>query len=334
MSDLEIREVDVHDEAALRTWWEVGHAASAERPFDAWPAWEVSRVALPFPRTDSAITLLTAFDAGAAVGTALVVEFLLDNTHLAEVTVYVDPAQRRRGFGTQLLDEAEERVRRSGRTSIISSAFAPVDGESPGSLFAAARGYPVGSAEETKLVDLATATESWGSLQDEADAGLGDYSCIVFDGPCPEEHVEGFADVLSIFIGAIPSGDLDLEDAQWTPERIRLGERERVEAGRVNVTALALTPAGGVCGFSDVRLSRADPRHAGVGGTLVVPEHRGHRLGLAMKLLTHGRVRELFPECEFIETGNAGVNAPMNAVNERMGYRVVERCLDVQKRLA
>jgi hypothetical protein len=27
------------------------------------------------------------------------------------------------------------------------------------------------------------------------------------------------------------------------------------------------------------------------------------------------------------------VNAPMNAVNERMGYRVVERCLDVQKQL-
>jgi hypothetical protein len=44
-------------------------------------------------------------------------------------------------------------------------------------------------------------------------------------------------------------------------------------------------------------------------------------------------VAELFPECGYVETGNAGVNAPMNAVNERMGYRVVERCLDVQRQL-
>ena len=50
-----------------------------------------------------------------------------------------------------------------------------------------------------------------------------------------------------------------------------------------------------------------------------------------MKLATHRRVRELYPACEHVETGNAGVNAPMNAVNERMGYRVVERCLDVQR---
>jgi hypothetical protein len=34
-----------------------------------------------------------------------------------------------------------------------------------------------------------------------------------------------------------------------------------------------------------------------------------------------------------VETSNAGVNASMNAVNEQMGYRVVERCLDVQKKI-
>ena len=53
-----------------------------------------------------------------------------------------------------------------------------------------------------------------------------------------------------------------------------------------------------------------------------------------MKLGTHRLVAELFPDCAHVETGNAGVNAAMNAVNEQLGYRVVERCLDVQKRLA
>ena len=42
----EISAVDQHDETALRAWWEVGRAATAERPGNPWPAWEVSRSAL------------------------------------------------------------------------------------------------------------------------------------------------------------------------------------------------------------------------------------------------------------------------------------------------
>jgi hypothetical protein len=30
-------------------------------------------------------------------------------------------------------------------------------------------------------------------------------------------------------------------------------------------------------------------------------------------------------------TGNADVNAPMNAVNEALGYRRIERCVEMQK---
>jgi hypothetical protein len=66
----------------------------------------------------------------------------------------------------------------------------------------------------------------------------------------------------------------------------------------------------------------------------VLPEHRGHRLGLAMKLATHRRILHVYPECAYVETGNAGVNAAMKSVNDQLGYRVVERCLDVQKTLA
>ena len=32
-------------------------------------------------------------------------------------------------------------------------------------------------------------------------------------------------------------------------------------------------------------------------------------------------------------TGNADVNAHMNAVNERMGYRLVEQLLELQKKV-
>lgn len=52
-----------------------------------------------------------------------------------------------------------------------------------------------------------------------------------------------------------------------------------------------------------------------------------------MKLLTHRRLLERHPGCAYVETGNAGVNAAMSSVNLKLGYRLVERCLDVQKRL-
>jgi GNAT superfamily N-acetyltransferase len=329
----DIRVVDPRDEAALRAWWEVGEAATADRPIDGWTAWEVSRRALPVPRTDGRLVLLSAFDGDQIVGAGMLFLFRHDNTHLGEAEVYVHPDHRRRGAGRALLAELERLIRAEGRTVVIGTTFAPVGAESPGSLFTAACGYAVASAEQTKIVDLKETPESWAALDDEVAAALGDYRVTVFEERVPDEYVDDFCTLLSAFIGEIPTGDLDLENAAWTPERLRDNEGRSISIGRVWLVSAAIAPDGHLCGFSDVRINRSDPRNATVGGTLVLPGHRGHRLGIAMKLATHRRLVELFPSCAYIETGNAGVNAKMNAVNERLGYQVVERCLDVQKRL-
>ena len=68
-------------------------------------------------------------------------------------------------------------------------------------------------------------------------------------------------------------------------------------------------------------------------GTLVSPKHRGHRLGLAVKVANQQALTERFPELAWIITGNADVNTHMNAINDRLGFRVVERCLEVEKAL-
>ena len=67
---------------------------------------------------------------------------------------------------------------------------------------------------------------------------------------------------------------------------------------------------------------------------MVLPEARGHRLGLGMKLATHRAVRAAHPECTAIVTSNADVNTHMNAVNEALGYRVLEQLLEYQKHLS
>jgi GNAT superfamily N-acetyltransferase len=329
----DLRVVDPRDEICLRAWWEVGEAATADRPIDGWTAWEVSRRALPHPRTDGRLVLLTAYDGHLPVGAGMLFLFRHDNRHLAEAEVYVHPDHRRRGVGRSLLAELERLARAESRTVVIGTTFAPVGAESPGSLFADAMGYPVGSAEQTKVVDLKEAPADWPEIDAEVEAALGEYRVAVFDEQVPDEYVDDFCALLSTFVGEVPTGDLDLENTSWTPERLRDNEARAATIGRVRVFAVAIAPDGHLCGFSDLAINRADPRHASVGGTLVLPGHRGHRLGLAMKLASHRRLVELFPSCGYVETGNAGVNAAMNAVNERMGYRVVERALDVQKRL-
>lgn len=329
-----VRAVDTSDEVLLRAWWEVGRAATQERPIDAWPVWEISRQALPMPRTDGRMHLLVAEKAEyGVVGSAMLFLFRHDNTHLGEVDVWVHPDHRRRGTGRLLLAECERIARAAGRTTLIGSAFAPVEAESAGSLFAAAMGYPVASGELTKVVDLTTATARWPALDVEVAARIDGYRVEVWDSRVPDAWVPDFCMLLGRLVGEIPTGDLELEDAAWDEARLREGEDRAIAVGRTQVIAAAVTPAERLCGFTDVRVNRHDPRHASVGGTLVLPGHRGHRLGLAMKLASHRRLLELFPDCGYVETGNAGVNAAMASVNEQLGYRTVERCLDVQKRL-
>lgn len=333
MTTYEVREIDPHDEALLRAWWEIGRDATAERPVHAWPVWQISRTALPMSRTDGRLVLVGAFAGDRVVGSGMLFMFRSDNTHLAEIDVYVAPENRRRGVGRAVLAVLERIGRAEGRTSLISSAYAPEGAESPGSAFAAATGYPVACVEETKTVDLTTEPAHWGALDEQVAEALGDYRVDVFEEHVPDRYVPDFCALLGQFLGEVPTGELDLGQVAWTEARLREGEERALAVGRVQVIAVAVAPDGHLCGFSDVRVNRHDPRHASVGGTLVLPERRGHRLGLAMKLATHRRVLDLFPECAYVETGNAGVNAAMNAVNDQLGYRVVERCLDVQKRL-
>jgi len=330
---IEIRAIDASDETALRAWWEVGSAvAAAERPFDAWPAWERSRVTLPAVRSDVGRVLLVAVEDGVVVGSGLLVLFLLDNRHLAELDVQVLATHRRRGIGRLLLAELERLAAGEGRTTLIGTAYAPVGAESPSSLFAAATGYPVASAEETKLVDLASAPAGWAALEDDVAAHVAPYRVATFEDRVPGAWVEDVCAMLSAFMTLIPQGDLDLEEAVWTPARLHEYEERTLASGRSWLVAVGIAPDGRLCGFHELGVTPSDPRLASVGGTLVLPEHRGHRLGLGMKLATHRRLLALHPGCRHVETSNAGVNAPMNAVNEALGYRVVERCLDVQKK--
>jgi RimJ/RimL family protein N-acetyltransferase len=58
--------------------------------------------------------------------------------------------------------------------------------------------------------------------------------------------------------------------------------------------------------------------------TTVRPEHRGHRLGLQVKIAMLDLLADREPAVRRILTGNAGENQHMIAINELLGYRITQ----------
>jgi GNAT superfamily N-acetyltransferase len=326
---VDIEQINPRNEAALRAWWEVGHAATADRPGKPWPLWEQSRVALPAHDPERDVTLLGAIDGRAMVGAAMVVLPASDNRHLAGSAVYVDAARRRRGIGSSLLAEAEVIASGHGRTTMTGEAYLPPAGTVPAEAFAAVRGFSVANRESIKELAFADYRERRETLSVDP---VG-YRIVTFDTVCPDDHVASLCRLLAMLLSEIPLGDLDLEASEWSAERVRAAERRRLDIGRRVQTALAITPDGEVVGISDVRIDDTDHEHAQVGVTLVDPAHRGHRLGLALKLASHDLALATYPTLERVDTSNAEVNTHMNAVNEALGYRTIETLLELQKKL-
>lgn len=330
---IELRDVDKHDEPTLRRWWEIYRAAQTDRPVDYTIGWDVARVALPTEREDFHVELFAAHDGDHMVGAGMVNLPMSDNLHLAYLDVYVDWPARRRGVGTLLVEEVERRARRGGRRTTLVEVFTSADGAGPGLAFAEARGYTVGNREAVKAIRLAESKDRWPALEAEASAALGDYRVLLWEDGVPDAYAESMCAMLSVFLGMVPIGELELEDGEWTVERLRASEEHSRRIGQHKFLTVAVAPDDTLVGCADVRVGRADPSVGHIGMTMVMPEHRGHRLGLAMKLAGHRALHATYPECGLVVTSNADVNEQMNAINAAMGYEVIEELLECQKRL-
>lgn len=126
----------------------------------------------------------------------------------------------------------------------------------------------------------------------------------------------------------VPTGELDHEAVVMTPERIRAGE-ERLAKSYDIVVAAARRADGVLGGYSLVFLARGSDQVL-QDDTLVMPAHRGNRLGLALKLATYAVVANEHPERATLHTWTDPGNHAMYATNAAFGYRPVERMHEVQ----
>jgi hypothetical protein len=122
----------------------------------------------------------------------------------------------------------------------------------------------------------------------------------------------------------MPQGDLEVEVGRRTPAELAAQDEEIIESGRTRVLVLALDATGTIVAYTCAVTSPADRDERSVDqwSTLVLPAHRGHRLGLAVKCALTRTLQERFPDRTFVRTQNAEVNAPMVRINELLGFRV------------
>ncbi len=333
MADWDVRELDTADEPSMRRHWELTKAANADRPFDLVWGWETAWATYSGGRKDSDVHVLGAFDGTTMVGSGELQLPLHDNLHLAYSEVFVDPAVTRRGVGSAVLAEVERRVRDAGRDTVVVEVYAPAQGPSPNLEFARAHGYTPALEEGMKALDLAATEDRWDRISEEIAGHHAAYRLVAWRERVPEEVLEGYCRLQEAFNDEAPMGELEVEAEKWDGARVRAREERLARGGLTELAVLAVAADGEAVGLTELARSRHVPWRAMQSGTLVLPGHRGHRLGIALKLANLRSLRQAFPAVSHVFTGNAGNNAAMNAVNDLLGFEPVERCIEVQKRL-
>ncbi len=283
------------------------------------------------------------------------------NTHLVEAFVNVGAADRGRGIGTALAERAEAIARESGRRLIVSwsdHAAEPPEPTGPGdapvlrpptgsgripddaaSRFARRLGYALEQAERHSVLDLPADGALLDALEARAAAAAGrEYRVVTWADAAPAEWVDACGVLFTRMSTDVPLGGLDVEEDVWDASRVRDFERTHAAAGhRLLVAAAEHVPTGTLAAFTVlvVRPGTGDDLDAVFqDATLALKEHRGHRLGMLVKVANVRAVRAAFPRAERIHTWNAEENGHMLAINVAMGFRAAGISAAWQKRLA
>lgn len=269
---------------------------------------------------------------------------LQENLDGAFLGLEVHPGLRGRGIATALIEQAlAPAVEDSGRELItafgdVRSAETADDPALPAPRLAARWGLARTSLAICRALDLpldpalletlgaqALESQTRGAQPEEAETGVADgYRIETWTDTVPEEHLGSYGRLLTQLDLDDPDEDTENEAAEYTPERIRMREERTRARGLRTLMAVAIAPDGSIAGNTEIQFSAVEGTTLGhQENTLVMPDHRGHGLGLAMKVANHRALEQLGTTLQRLVTWNSHVNPWMIAINERLGYEVI-----------
>jgi GNAT superfamily N-acetyltransferase len=253
--------------------------------------------------------------------------------------VNVLPEYRRKGIGTTLLAAMTRRARdegkatfqipsfslaaESGATLSPPSGFGAIPATDAAATFATRNGYTLEQVMRTSKLDLPVDA----ALLDEQDAAAraaagNEYSTEHWAGVTPAEFREDLALLRTRMSTDTPTGGLAMTEDVWDAKRIEEYDAEMIESGQtVHLVAVRHDPTGRLVAFNEVSILPAGRTSAYQLDTLVLREHRGHRLGMLAKVEGIRRVQAAAPHILDITTMNAEENEHMLRVNIELGFK-------------
>jgi GNAT superfamily N-acetyltransferase len=245
----------------------------------------------------------------------------LENLDRAFGGPVVHPAARRRGYGGALLCHEAERAAINGRSVLSHHLVAG----SAGAAFAEAAGATAGLLDVRRVQYLAKIEPGKvAELRQSAARAAAGYSLVTWEGDVPEEYLGPLAHVINAFEDA-PRGE-NVEPDFWDAARVRERTGAHVRAGLLrshNVAALH-DATGEMVAYTGMIVDPEAPSWGFQELTAVTRDHRGHRLGLLVKTAMLELLASAEPLVEYVQTSNAAANDHMIAVNEQLGYEVVD----------
>ncbi|WP_309064452.1 GNAT family N-acetyltransferase [Microbacterium sp.] len=268
----------------------------------------------------------------------------------AEFDLLVEPDAWGQGVEEALLALAEDEARQLGRTSLqtwtlhrpggTGRALVPATGwgrvhETELSTALETAGMQLEQVERTSEFDLrGDLTPVEARLADALAVAGPDYRIVSWTLPTPPELQDGYARVLSRLATDVPSGDLAVDEEQWDAERVQRRDKRFADSGQtVSVAAVEHVPSGALVAYNQLVIGSDLTGVTHQFGTLVLKEHRGHRIGTIVKCANLLRWRGIAPESPRVLTFNAEENRPMLDINEAIGFVPVSYAAAWQKRL-
>jgi GNAT superfamily N-acetyltransferase len=244
-----------------------------------------------------------------------------ENRQRAGLDLKVHPDYRRRGIGSALLRHAAQRAAEDGRSVLGTAVFQGLAGEK----FARHHGATATLDDARRVLVLSRlAPGAVAALRDSAALAAAGYSTVTWAGRTPDEYLEGVAAVSNAMSDAphSPGSQARVWDAQRVREH--LDNHQQLFGTRSYWVAAVEDATGEMAAITAVDIDPENPSWANQEITAVARPHRGHRLGLLVKAVMMDVLAEAEPALERIVTWNAAVNEHMIAINEALGYELLE----------
>ncbi|HEY6279600.1 MAG TPA: GNAT family N-acetyltransferase [Streptosporangiaceae bacterium] len=243
-----------------------------------------------------------------------------ENTNLAYMFPLVRPADRRQGIGTGLVRHTAEQAHAHGRAALATEARQGSAGEA----FCRALGGQPGLSEATRVLRLDTIPAGQlARLRARAEGAAAGYSLISWEGQVPERYLGQMARLAQAMSDA--PRDAGYEGQLWDVARMRQDmDRVAAQGLRYYTVAARWDRTGELAGMTQLGIDPLRPDCGFQELTVVARRHRGHRLGLLVKVAMLDLLARHEPLLERIYTGNADSNERMLAINAELGFAVLD----------